>query len=199
MSGFAVLIILLRPQEPVVRRQVNARDQHVGHRRRPPALAEDLRHRSAVGYSPGVEQQPQGLVDTGLPLAGRKEEDRQVLLDRAAGPPVLQHVVGDPEPAGREHRVAVAVLLERPRLAYQPVDDVAVLDAVLPPAAESRQGVDLAGAVPDLQGLGRDVNIHHFADQTAGQRVGVAADVNRAPRVDPRLDPPGHLQPPRRQ
>jgi hypothetical protein len=53
--------------------------------------------------------------------------------------------------------------------------------------------------VPDVEGFGPDVNIHKLADQAAGQRVGVAADVDRAPRVDPRLDPPGHLQPACRQ
>jgi hypothetical protein len=190
---------LPRLQEPVVHRQVNVHDHHVGHRRRPAALAEGVRHRLAVERSPLFEQEPQRLVHPDLSLPRGQVEDRQVLLDRAAGPPVLQHVVGHPESAGREHRVAVAVLLERPRLAHQPVDDVAVLDAVLPPAPEPRQGVDLAGAVPDVEGLGPDVNVNKLADQTARQRVGVAADVDRAPQVDPRLDPPSHLQPAYRQ
>jgi hypothetical protein len=131
-------MVLHRLEESVVYRQVNVHDQHVGHRHRPAALTEGLRHRLLVGRPPGVEQEPQRLVDSGLPLTGRQEEDRQVILDRAAAPPVLQHVVGHPEPAGREHRVAVAVLLERSGLAHQPVDDVAVLDAMLPPAPEPR-------------------------------------------------------------
>jgi hypothetical protein len=199
MSVGGVLIVLPRPQEPVVHRQVDVHDQHIGHRRRPAAMPECLRHGLAVGRPPGVEQEPQRLVDLALPLVGRLEEDGQVLLDRAAAPPVLQHVVGHPEPAGREHRVAVAVLLERPGLAHQPVDDVAVLDAVLPPAAEPGQGLDLAGPVPDVECLGPDVDVDQFADQSARHRVGVAADVDRAPRIDPRLDPAAHLQPPCRQ
>jgi hypothetical protein len=73
------------------------------------------------------------------------------------------------------------------------------LDAMLAPASESRQGVDLPGPVPDVEGLGPDVDIHLFADQPAGQRVGVAADVDRAARIDPRLEPSGHLQPSGRQ
>ncbi len=72
---------------------------------------------------------------------------------------------------------------------------MAVLDAVLPPAAEPRQGVDLPGPVPDVEGFGPDMNLDGFADQLAGQRAGVAADVGRAPGVDLRLDVPGHLQP----
>jgi hypothetical protein len=188
-------MVLPRPQEPVVHREIDVHDQHIGHRRRAAALREDVRHRFPVRRPPGVEQEPQGVVHPDLPLAGREEEDFQVILDRAAGPPVGEHVVGDPEPAGGEHRVAVAVLLERPGLADQPVDDVAVLDAVLAPAPEPRQGVDLAGPVPDLECIGSDVNIHKLTDQSTGQRVGVAADVDRAPRVDPRLGPTGHLQP----
>ena len=157
--------------------------------------AKGLGHRFGVGYPARVEQQPQRLVHEAFSFPRGQEEDRQVVLDRTAWPPVLQGVVGHPEPAGREHRVAVAVLLKRPGLSDQPVDDMAVLDAMLPPAAEPRQGVDLPGPVPDVEGFGPDMNLDGFADQPAGQRVGVAADVDRAPGVDPRLDVPGHLQP----
>jgi hypothetical protein len=186
-------------QEPVVHRQIHIHDRDVGHRWQPAALTEDFRHGLAVGLSLAVEQEPQRLVHAALPLPCRQVEDRQVLFDRAAGPLVPQDVVGHPEPAGGEHRVAVAVLLERPRLAYQPVDDVAVLDAMLPSAAEPGQPVHPAGAMPDLEEFGSDVNLHHLTDQTARQRVDVAAEMDRAPRVHPRLDPPGHLQPACRQ
>jgi hypothetical protein len=67
------------------------------------------------------------------------------------------------------------------------------------PASESRQGGQLPGPVPGVEGLGPDVDIHPFADQAAWQRVGVAADVDRAARIDPRLEPSGHLQPSGRQ
>jgi hypothetical protein len=36
---------------------------------------------------------------------------------------------------------------------------VAVLDAMLAPTPESRQGVQLPGPVPDVEGLGPDVDI----------------------------------------
>ena len=160
---------------------------------------EGLGHGVGVGRLALVEQEPQRLVHAAFSLPRGQEEDRQVVLDHAAGPPVLQQVVGHPEPAGGEHRIAVAVLLERPGLADQPVDDVAVLDAMLAPAPEPRQGVQLPGPVPDVEGLGPDVDIDLFADQSAGQRVGVAADVDRAARIDPGLEPSGHLQPAGRQ
>jgi hypothetical protein len=126
-------------------------------------------------------------------------EDLQVVLDRAAGPLVLQDVVGHAEPAGREHRVAVAIALERAWLADQPVDHVTVIDPVPAPAAKPRQAVDLLGTVPDVKMIDPDVNIDLLTDQTAGQRVDVATHVDRAARIDFRRDPPRHLQPPRRQ
>ena len=160
---------------------------------------EGLGHRVGVGQLALVEQEPQRLVHAAFSLLSGQVEERQVALDHAAGPPALQHVVGHAESAGREHRVAVAVLLERPGLAHQPVDDVAALDAMLAPAAESRQRVQLPGPVPGVERLGPDVNIHLLADQAAGQRVGVAADMDRAPGVDPGLEPSRHLQPASRQ
>ncbi len=131
-------------------------------------LAEGLGHRFGVGRLALVEQEPQRLVHAAFPFLRGQVEDRQVVLDHAAGPPVLQEVVGHPEPAGREHRIAVAVLLERPGLADQPVDDVAVIDAMLASPSEPGQGVDLPGPVPDVEGLGPDVDVHLFADQSAG-------------------------------
>jgi hypothetical protein len=71
---------------------------------------------------------------------------------------------------------------------------MAVLDAMLTSASESRQRVQLPGTVPDVKGFGTYVNINLFADQSAGQRIGVAADVDRAPGIDPRLEPSRHLQ-----
>jgi hypothetical protein len=156
-------------EQPVVHRQIHIHDQDVGHRRGSLTLAEGLGHRLGVGRPTLVEHEPQHLVHAALSLLCRQVEDRQVVLDHAARPPVLQEVVGHPESAGGEHRVAVAVLLERSGLADQPVDDVAVLDAMLTSASESRQSVELSGPVPDVEGFGPDVNIHLFADQSAGQ------------------------------
>ena len=43
------------------------------------------------------------------------------------------------------------------------------------------------------------MNIQQLTDQSAGQRISVAADVDRAPRIDPCLEPSGHFQPASRQ
>lgn len=130
-------------------------------------MAEGLGQRFGVGRSASVEQEPQRLVDAAFSFLRCKVKDRQIVLDRAAGPLVLQQVVGHAKPAGREHRIAVAVLLERPRLADQPVDDMAVLDAMSTSASKSRQRIQLLGSVPDVERFRSDVNINEFADQSA--------------------------------
>jgi hypothetical protein len=187
---------LPRLQEPIIHRQINIDDRHIGHRRRPAALTHGVGHGVAAQQLVTAEQEPQRLVDRGLALPRRQQEDLQVLLDRPAGTLPLQGVVRHPKAAGGEHRSAVPVFLERPRLAHQPVDHVAVLDAVLAPAPKPRQLVHPTGPVPDLQSFGPDVDLDPLADQLARYRVDVPADVDRAPRGDPHLDPPAHLQPP---
>jgi hypothetical protein len=192
-------MVLLRFEKSVVHGQIHMHNHDVGHRRGSLTLAEGLGHGGGVGRPALVEQESQRLVHAAFSFLRGQEEDCQVVLDHAARPLVLQEVVGHPEPAGGKHRIAVAVLLERPGLADQPVDDVAVLDAMLAPASESRPGVKLSGPVPDLEGFGSDVNIHLFADKTAGQRIGIAADMDRAPGIDPGFEPASHLQPANRQ
>jgi hypothetical protein len=192
-------MVLPRLQQPVIHRQVDINDTHVGYRRRPAAFAH--RHGHGVGAQRQVaaEQKPQGLVHRGLALPRCLQEDLQVLPARPCGAVSLQGVVGHPEPARGEHGVAVAVLLERPRLAHQPVDHVAVVDLLLAPAPKPRQFVHPTGPVPDLQSFGPDMDLDPLADQPARYRVDGPADVDRAAGVDSDRDPPAHLQPPQRQ
>jgi len=192
-------MVLPRLQEPIVHRQIHINDRDLGHRRRPAALTHGRGHGGAAQRRIAVEHQPQRLVYPALTFLRRQQEDLQVLLDRPGGAVPLQSVVRHPKPAGGEQGIAVAILLERPRLAHQPVDHVAVLDPMLAPAPKPRQLIHPTGPVPDLQAFGPDVDLDPLADQPAGYRVGIPADVDRAPRVDPDGDPPAHLQPPPRE
>jgi hypothetical protein len=125
-------------QELIVQRQVHLNDRHVGHRRQPLACADQAGHGLAAERFFPVEQEPQGLVDSVLAFPRREVEDLQVVLDRAAGPLVLQDVISHAESTGGKHRVAVVIALERARLPHQPVDEVAVLDPSLAPTAKPR-------------------------------------------------------------
>ena len=46
--------------------------------------------------------------------------------------------------------LAVAIVGEGTRLAHQPVDDVAVIDAVVGATTQTRELIDLLPAIPDL-------------------------------------------------
>jgi hypothetical protein len=116
-------------------------------------------------------------------------QDAQVLLGRPLRLLLDQPVIGEAEAARREQVVAVAVGGERPRLAHQPVDDVPVRDAVLAPAAQPRQALHEVLGIPDLDLVGVQPRFHPLADQPAGHRVGIAADMDGAAGIDPHLEP----------
>lgn len=129
------------------------------------------------------QQLLQHRFDTGLALTRRQVQDPQVLLDGTLGELLDQPVIDQAEATRRKQVVPIAVVGKRPRLAYQPVDDVPVVDAVLAPAAQPGTALDEALAVPDLDVVGVQASLHPFADQAARHRVGVAADVDGAPRI----------------
>jgi hypothetical protein len=145
---------------------------------------------------------PQGLkrrLNAGLRLPRRQVQDLHVLLGRALGLLPAQGVVGPAEAARGEQVVAVAVVGERPRLAHQPVDDVPVLDPVLAPAAQPRQPLHQALAVPHLQVIRVQARFYPLPDEPARHRVDVLTHVDGAAAIDPHAQPLTRLQPPRRQ
>jgi hypothetical protein len=107
-------------------------------------------------------------------------QDLQILLGRTLRLLRQQPVIGQTEAARREQVVAVAVVGKGARLAHQPVDDVPVLDAMLAAATQTRQAFHLLLGVPNVEVVGVDARLDPFADQPAGDRVRVAADVDRA-------------------
>jgi hypothetical protein len=145
------------------------------------------------------QQLLQHRFDPSLALTRRQVQDPQVLLDGTLGLLLDQPVIDQAEAAGREQFLAVAVVGKRPRLTYQPVDDVPVVDAVFAPATQPRTALDEALAVPDLDGVGVQACLHPFADQAARHRVGVAADVEGAPRIHSHLDALASVDPLGRQ
>jgi hypothetical protein len=129
----------------------------------------------------------------------RQGQDPHILLVRRVGMVGHQGVKGTPEDARREQLLAIAVLGEGPRLAHQPVDDVAIVDLMLVPAAQPRQHLDPLLRVPDLQVLDEQPHLDGLADQPAGYRVAVPPDVDQAALIDLYPQPLARLQPPCRQ
>ena len=88
----------------------------------------------------------------------------------------------------------IAVVRERPRLAHQPVDHVAIVDPMLATTTQPWQMLHTTLRVPHLHLLGADPHLHPFADQTARHRVDVALDMNRAALVHTHRPPLARLQ-----
>jgi hypothetical protein len=126
-------------------------------------------------------------------------QDPQILLGGSRRLLFQEHVVGQAEAARREQVALVAIVGKRAGLANQPVDHVAVFDAVLALAPQSWQRLHLTLAVPYLQVLGIDTHLDLLADQPAGHRVGVVGDVDRAAFVHTHPQPLARLQSPHRQ
>jgi hypothetical protein len=129
------------------------------------------------------EQLLQDGLDPRLALPRGQVQDAQVLLGRPLRLLFDQSVVDEAEAAGREQVVAVAVVGKRPRLAHQPVDDVPIVDAVVAPATQAEQTLDLPLGIPDLDVVGIEARLDPFADQPTRHRVGVAGDVDGAARI----------------
>jgi hypothetical protein len=148
---------------------------------------------------PLAQQAAQDFLDRRLAVPRRQVQEPQIVLVRRAGLAGHQGVIRLPEDARRKQLLAIAVLGERPRLAYQPVNDVPVVEALLVLAAQPRQHLDPLLRVPDFQVLDEQPHLDVLADQPAGYRVTVAADVDQAARIDFGPQALACLQPPRRQ
>lgn len=146
-----------------------------------------------------LEQPGQHRLHPALRLPRRQVQNPQVLLDRSLRTLLEQQVVGQTKLARREQVRTVAVILEGPRLAYQPVDHVAVLDPMLATTTQTRQLLHTPLCVPHLDLLGADPRLYPLADQAARYRVDVALDVNRAALVHTHRPPFARFQTPRRQ
>src|SRR5690348_5820669 len=112
-----------------------------------------------------TQQLLQHRFDPGFALTRRQVQNPQVLLDRTLGVLLDQPVVGQAEAARWEQLLAVAIAGKRPRLAYQPVDDVPVGDAMLAPPAQTWQALHQALGVPDLDVVGEQAGLDPFPDQ----------------------------------
>lgn len=141
-----------------------------------------------------VEQAGQRRLHPHLALLCRQLQDPQVLLGRPLRPPLQEQVVGHAEAAGGEQVGPVAVVGERPRLAEEPVDDVAVRDAVLAPSPQPGQILHPLLGVEDLDPLGVQAGLDPLTDQPAGHRVDVALHPDGTARLHPHLQPLARLQ-----
>lgn len=148
-------------------------------------LRDKLANLDDIDCSSGLNPRPQCILHRVLALVRRQGEDFQVFPHRelfaVSG---AQHVVSDPKMARRKHVFAVLVVLERPRLANQRVDHVAVVDRRSADPDQSWHPLNRDFVMRHVDPFGADPNIDFFTDQATGNRVGVATDLNRTAAAD---------------
>src|SRR4030042_2264882 len=123
-------------------------------------------------------------------------QNLQVLLDGPRRPCLFQHVGSHPEPCRGKKLLPGAVMFEGARLAYQPVDDMTVVDLMAVFAPQPRDPVHFRLTVQDPQTLTGKPDRHLFADQAARNGVGVVGRPDRRGWSDADLDLPKIIQPP---
>jgi hypothetical protein len=146
-----------------------------------------------------VQELRQRFLDTRLPLLGRQVQKPHVLPVRPPRLLLHQRVVGPPIRHTRVQVLAVHIARERPGLAHQPVDHVAIVDPVFRLATQPFHRLHQRTRVPHLDLLGTAACLDPLPTQTRRHRVGVLLHLDRRPLAHPYPLTLQRLQPTRRQ
>lgn len=146
------------------------------------------------------QQTAEGVIHGRFAVAGSMLQNLQVGAAGHVGRVLVpQPVISHPKAAVGEQILAIAVVLKRARLADQLVNDMPIVDRVLVAAHQPRQGVDVNARIPEFHAVGVQVGLDFLADQPAIDRVGVAVNMDQAPRVDADRQPQTTILPLRRK
>jgi len=131
------------------------------------------------------QQHAQRIVDGHLTVVGGMMQDLQVVLGAAAFVAAFaEPIVSNAEARRREQIVAVRVIGEGARLAYERIDDMPIVHGMLIAAHQARQCVHVLIGVPDLDAVGEQPGFDDLAAQTTVHRIGIAMNVHQAARIN---------------
>ena len=152
-------------------------------------------HCRAVQRPAFRQQLGQGTVHRAFATLGRQLQNLQVCPARQPfGQGPQQLVICLTKTARRKQVRLVTVARKRPGFAHQPVDHMAVIDAVFVLATQPRQGHLQLLRVPHLDRLGAHARFQPFPFQTRRHRVDVVLHPDRAPLADLDRQPHQALQ-----
>jgi hypothetical protein len=146
-----------------------------------------------------LQQLRHGRLNACFPLLRRQLQQPHVLPIRTPHRLRLQRVIGPPISHRRVQILAIHVTGERPRLPHQPVDHMAIVDAMLRLATQPLHRLHPSARVPHLDLLRTDPRFHAFPDQSRRHRIRVLLHLDRAALAHAHLPTFRRLQPPRRQ
>jgi hypothetical protein len=175
-------------------------DLDLGYRRQRVLLTQQGFHGSPGYDGLCLSQQPaQGLVHRHFTPLRRQIKNLQVLPRSPRWLRLLQHVVGQPKTTGRKQLFPKAILRQRTRLAYQPIDHVPIIDPLLAAATQTRQLLHAFLPVPHLHVLRVDLHLDLLADQPAVHRIDVVLHPDQTAARDRHTHTLATLQAARRQ
>ena len=187
-------------QETIKTTQIGRLDGNVRRRRQLGTRAGQGDHGLGRQWLILSQQTTQRVVHCRLAVAGGMVQNPQVRAACDLGSVfVLQPVVGHAKAAVGEQVRAITIVVKGTRLAHQLVDDVPVVDRVFVASHQPRQRVHVLARVPDFHTVGIQPRFDFLADQPAVDRVGIAVDVDQAPRVHAHRQPQATVLPLRRQ
>ena len=160
--------------------QVHGRHLHLLRLGQGRVLAQTRPHRLDAQRLLPLQHLTQHLRHLRLPALRRLLQDLQVFPIRPSG--LLQHqlVVGLAERRRRVQFFAITVAGERPGLAHQPIDHMAVVDPMMVLAAQSRHRLHYLLVITHLDRLDSHPRLQPFADQTRRYRIAVVFDADGA-------------------
>jgi len=183
----------------VVLRQIYRSHFHQGRTRRRRRLAQPRLHGQHAHRLAVVQQLAQGVRHRFFALATGQVEKLHVLLVRAPRLLAEQGIVGPPVRRRRIQIFAIHIAAKGTRLADQPANHVAVVNAMLVLATQPFHALHQLLPVPDFNLLQSDPHLHFLADQARRHGVGIVLDANRTHAADPYALPLQGLQARRRQ
>ena len=113
---------------------------------------------------PLIQQPGQHRLHAAFRLPSRQVQDPQVLLGRSLGLLLQEYVIGQAETARRKQIGLVPVVCKRSGFADQPLDHMAVFNAVLVATSQAGQRLHQLLPVPDFDPLGVLPGFHPLPD-----------------------------------
>jgi len=98
--------------------------------------------------------------------------------------PLFEFIIGQTEIAAGKHLFPVAVVLERPRLTFQLVNHMPVIDEMPVFPTQAGKSVHAFLGIEKIKMFGKKMNLYGFTDKSTLYRVNVVVDTDGAAGSD---------------
>lgn len=133
----------------------------------------------------GRDQRAEHLVHEVLAVARSQLQNLEILSGGHLGTMIAaESVIGHAKMARRKHIFAILIVREGPRLAYQGIDHMAIIDGVFAATQQPRHAAHFFACVPDREIVRFDDHVDLVSNQATVNGVHVAFDNQRTTAAD---------------